>query len=51
MIRFITEDNLGVLRTDKQFVVIIEGVIHGPFKNEHVGKILKLLKMEEKINE
>lgn len=48
MIRFNTEDNLGVLRTDKQFVLVIKGEIHGPFKNEHVETIIKLLKTEEK---
>lgn len=48
MISWIAENNMGVLRTKKQFVIVIDGKIHGPFKNEQVDTILNLLKQEEK---
>lgn len=37
-------DDMGFLRTKKQFVIIIKDKIYGPFKNEDYNKILDVFK-------
>lgn len=38
---------IGVIKTKKEFVLIIKDKIFGPFKNEHVRKIVEVLEQNE----
>ncbi len=36
-------DDLGVVKTNKNFILIIKDEIYGPFRNERIKEIIKLL--------
>lgn len=40
----VISDDAGLLKTKKQFILIIHDEIHGPFKNEDWKKIAKVIK-------
>lgn len=39
--------DVGVVKTEIEFVVIMKDKIHGPFKNEHILKIIEVLEQNK----
>lgn len=43
----VVSGNIGLLRTEKQFVLLINDEMYGPFKNKDWKKIVRILKEEK----